>query len=81
VRVPAPSPSGGEGDFAVVFQGSAPEANLVKGRLESSGIPAHLRDENVGSMLPLTGMPTGFGSVKVVVQKQYEVKARRIFSE
>jgi len=69
-----------EKDFAVVFQGPAPEAHLAVGRLASEGIPARLLDENVASILPLSGMPTGFGSVKVVVAPRDEGRARKILA-
>ncbi len=68
------------GDFAVVFRGLAPEANLVKGLLESHDVPAFLRDENVSTLLPLTGMPAGFGMVTVVVSRSDSEKAKRLLA-
>lgn len=69
------------GDFAVVFQGDAVEANLVKGRLEASGIPASLRDENIATMLPLQGAPAGFGAAQVVVRSAEADAARKVLSK
>jgi len=65
-------------ELKIVFRGSSQEANLVKGLLESEGIPAYLRDENIATMIPLQGMPTGFGSAKVEVALADEKKALEI---
>ncbi len=70
-----------EPSCVVVFQGSAIEARLVQGRLESEGISTCLSDENMGVLLPLQGMPTGFGSVKVLVSREDEEKALNALSQ
>ena len=67
-------------DFEKVFEGDVVEANLVKGKLESEGIPAYLRDENIASVFPLQGAPTGFGAVKVMVESGEAEAARKIIS-
>lgn len=67
-------------EFTVVFTGNAAEANLVKGALSAAGIESHLQDEIMGEILPLSGMPTGFGSVKVVVAGKDVERARKVTS-
>lgn len=70
-----------EREMQVIFEGDAVEANLVKGKLESAGIRAYLQGENVASLLPLQGMPTGFGAVKVAVQSADAAAARKLLSK
>ena len=52
------------------------EAQIIKGRLESEGIPVLLSYESAGLVYGLT--VDGLGEVKVMVPKRLEEEARRI---
>jgi len=57
-----------------VFTGTPWEAELVKGLLESAGIQAALKDDNLGSIAPSMSVNFGPGGVKVIVAPEdYEV--------
>ncbi len=52
---------------------------VIKGRLESEGIPAMLRYESIG---PVYGIAMdGLGQVEVLVPKDFEDKARALLKE
>ena len=52
----------------VVFMGTEPIAQVVRGRLESAGINAYVWGGNIAGELPLGDRGVaGFGAVKVVV--------------
>ena len=55
------------------------EANVVKSRLESEGIPALLQYESVGIVFGMT--VDGLGEVKVMVPAPLEAQARTILEE
>jgi hypothetical protein len=55
------------------------EAEVVRGMLESKGIPASLQYESVGLVYGLT--VDGMGETRVYVPQQLEARARRIINE
>ena len=55
------------------------EANVVKSRLESEGIPVVLQYESLGLVFGMT--VDGLGEVKVMVPEQLESEARAILRE
>ncbi len=59
-------------------QGTA-EAHIIKGLLESSGIPVSLDYEAVGSLLGLT--TDGLGEIGVLVPIQWEKVARTLLDQ
>jgi len=59
-------------------QGAA-EAYIIKGLLESNGIPVFLDYEAVGSLLGLT--TDGLGQIGVLVPIQWEKVARRLLNQ
>jgi hypothetical protein len=54
-------------------------AEIIKGKLESAGIPAMLKYESAGPALGL--IIDGMGEVKVLVPKAREQDAREILAE
>ncbi len=64
----------------VVVYTSAGElgAEVIKGRLESAGIPAILQSEAI-SVFPMT--VDGMGAVKVLVAKEHEQQARELLEQ
>ena len=56
-----------------------PEAQIIKGRLESEGIPAVLRYESAGVIYGIT--VDGLGQVEVQVPAFLAEKARQILGE
>ncbi len=54
-------------------------AEMVKGRLESVGIPAMVKFESVGPALGI--IIDGLGEAKVLVPKEFEEKAREVLKE
>lgn len=70
----------GEPKLVTVFvaQGMLP-AQVVKGRLETEGIPVLLRYEAVGQILGLT--IDGLGSVDVLVLEEHADRAMHLLSE
>jgi hypothetical protein len=54
-------------------------AEVVKGRLESAGIPALLKYESVGRIYGLT--LDGLGEVQVLVSKDREKEARALITQ
>ncbi len=67
------------GDEALVsvYTSNGPlAAEVVKGRLESAGIPAVLKYESAGRVFGLT--LDGLGSVQVLVEREREQEAREL---
>ncbi len=71
-----PSPS----ELVVVYTTLGREVGaIIKGRLESEGIPAMLRYESIG---PVYGIAMdGLGQVEVLVPKDFEERARALLKE
>lgn len=64
-----------------VFTGTPWEAELVKGLLESAGIEAALKDDNLGSMAPSMSVNVGMGGMRVIVAAEdYEVASQLVES-
>jgi len=62
-----------------VFTGTPWEAELVKGLLESAGIEAALKDDNLGSMAPSMSVNLGPGGMRVIVAAEdYEVASQLV---
>lgn len=55
-----------------------PEAEIIRGRLESEGIPAFLRYESAGIVYGLT--VNGLGQVEVQVPARFAAFARRMLA-
>ena len=55
------------------------EANVIKSRLESEGIPAILQYESLGIVYGLT--VDGLGQVKVMVPQTLEAQARQVLRQ
>ncbi len=66
-------------DLVVVYttQGAL-RAEIVKGRLESAGIPAMVKSE-AQSVIPM--IVDGIGKAEVLVPKEYEEQAREVLKE
>ena len=65
-------------DFVVVFGGSVPEADIVKGLLESAGIKAFLDSEAMASTLPIAVDFAGDEAGRVVVAQSDEERALEV---
>lgn len=64
-----------------VFTGTPWEAELVKGLLESAGIEAALKDDNLGSIAPSMSVNVGMGGMRVIVAAEdYEVASQLVES-
>ena len=65
-------------DLVVVYttQGAL-RAEIVKGRLESAGIPAMVKSE-AQSVIPM--IVDGIGKAQVLVPKEFEQKAREVLA-
>ena len=60
------------------------EAGLLKGALEDSGITAFLKDEIIGTVVPVVpwfAAPGGVGAVKVVVPSDALDKAKFVIKD
>ncbi|MGE5264782.1 MAG: DUF2007 domain-containing protein [Acidobacteriota bacterium] len=67
-------------EYVVVYTSMGPlAAEVVKGRLESAGIPALLKYESVGRIYGLT--LDGLGEVQVLVSKDREKEARALITQ
>lgn len=69
-----------EENWVIIFyaQGQI-EAFIIKGKLESNGIPVRLKQEAIGKIYGLT--LNGLGEVKVLVPESYKDKAIKILKE
>ena len=67
-------------EYVVVYTSMGPlAAEVVKGKLESGGIPALLKYESVGRIYGLT--LDGLGEVQVLVSKDREKEARSLIEQ
>jgi hypothetical protein len=66
----------GKEPFAIVWTANYMEAQIVKGRLESAGIPVLLSYESAGLIYGLT--VDGLGQVKIMVPKHLAQEAKQI---
>lgn len=64
-------------NWVIIFhaQGQT-EGYIIKGKLESNGIPVRLKQEAIGKIYGLT--LNGLGEVKVLVPESYEEEAEKI---
>ncbi len=70
----------GNDPLVSVYTSSGPlAAEVIKGKLESAGIPAMLKYESVGRTMGL--IIDGLGEVQVLVPKEREQEAREILAE
>jgi len=68
-----------ENEFTTVYIANGqPEAQIIRGRLESEGIPAMLRYESAGLVYGLT--IDGLGQVEIQVPSSLAQKAREILT-
>jgi len=59
--------------WEVIFYAKGePQAYIIKGKLESEGIPVRLKQESLGRVYGLT--TDGLGEVKILVPKRYSEK-------
>jgi hypothetical protein len=63
-------------DLKCVFKGEAFEAEIVKGRLESEGIPAMIMNNSMSAILSTYTITSG--NVSVLVNAENEDKAKEI---
>ena len=63
-------------EMAIVYTARQMEAQIIKGRLESEGIPALLSYESAGLVYGLT--VNGLGEVRILVPKHLANKAKGI---
>ena len=69
----------GNNSLVVVYTThGAMRAEIIKGKLESAGIPALLKSESQ-NVIPMT--VDGIGRVQVLVEKEREQEAREILTE
>jgi len=69
-----------EENWVITFRAQGQtEGYIIKGKLESNGIPVRLKQEAIGKIYGLT--LNGLGEVKVMVPETYEDKAEKILEE
>jgi hypothetical protein len=74
------APKQSKDDFVVVYKANGMmTAQIIKGKLESNGIPVLLKYESVGQTFGLT--VDGLGEVKVMVAREQEQEARALLNE
>lgn len=66
-------------DLVTVLVTNLMRAQILKGRLESEGIPVFLKYESLGPILGIT--VNGLGDVEVQVPREWEMKAKEIIAE
>lgn len=71
----------GEEELIIIYAGNQMEAGLLKGALEDSGITAFLKDEIIGTIVPMFAAPGGAGAVKVVVPSTALDKSKVVIKE
>ncbi len=70
----------GNSDFVTVYHSQGMlQAQVVKGRLESSGVPVFLKYESIGQVIGLT--IDGLGLVEVQVPAEWAAEAEAILAE
>ncbi len=67
-------------EFVIVFKGSVPEADVVKGLLESAGIKAFLDSEQMASTLPIAVDFAGDEAGRVAVSSDDEARALEVIA-
>ncbi len=78
-RKPQAKPNQPE-ELVVVYQSMGMlGAEVIKGKLESAGIPAVLKYESASTVFPVVG--GDMGEVKVLVSKSHEQEALEILGE
>ena len=68
-------------DLVIVFKGSVPEADIVKGLLEDAGIKAVLDSEAMASTLPIAVDFAGDEAGRVAVLESDAEKARQVIAD
>ncbi len=68
-------------DLIVIFSGNPIDAEMIKEMLLDNGIPAHLKNQLMGSIAPWHVSAGGFEPVEIVIMKKDEEKARRLIDE
>jgi hypothetical protein len=68
-----------EEELVTVYVARQMEAHIIKGRLESEGIPALLSYESAGLVYGIT--VNGLGEVKIMVPRRLAQEAREILAE
>ena len=69
-----------EENWVIIFKAQGQiEAFIIKGKLESNGIPVRLKQEAIGKIYGLT--LNGLGEVKVLVPEFYKEEAIKILEE
>ncbi len=70
---------GGKSKLVSVYSGNYLQAQIVKGRLESEGVPALLRYEGAGLVYGVT--VDGLGEARVMVPEELAQEAEAIVAE
>jgi hypothetical protein len=70
---------GGKSKLVSVFSGNYLQAQIVKGRLESEGVPAMLRYEGAGLLYGIT--VDGLGEARVMVPEDLAEQAETILAD
>ncbi len=68
-----------QGELITVLITNLMRAQILRGRLESEGIPVFLKYESLGPILGIT--VNGLGDVEVQVPREWETRAREIIAE
>ncbi len=68
-----------KGEIVTVYRACELEAQVIKGKLESAGIPVFLKYESLGRVYGIT--VDGLGEVQVVVPKERAEEARALIEE
>lgn len=67
-------------ELVVVYRSMGPlRAQVIKGKLESEGIPAVLKGESANTVFPV--LVSGMGEVQVLVSKSREQEALAVLRE
>lgn len=66
-------------DLVCVFKGDAFEAEVVKARLESEGIPAMIMNNSLSAVMSTYSLMAG--PISVMVNPQDEIQAKQILEE
>ena len=71
----------GDEQLIIIYAGNQMEAGLIKGALEDNGITAFLKDEIIGTIVPMVAAPGGAFAVKVVVPNDALDKAKVVIKD
>ncbi len=67
-------------ELVVVYRSMGPlRAHVIKGKLESAGIPAMLKYESGSTAYAV--LVNGMGEVKVLVSKRHEAEAKKLIAD